>query len=126
MTDPLERQRRLRSREQRRVLRVFDTVINEYLIARAGSTSTGAGDRRLRRVALRVPRAFAFPDARGGPAASANLGPSSVRYEIGIFARGEDHAAAEGRSCTSSSIATSRRPDGDTGRCPALCSSDLW
>jgi acyl-CoA thioester hydrolase len=75
----------------------FDTVINRYLIS-AGGLDIAAGP--VIGVAAeshcRYRRALAFPaDVEAGLRVG-KLGRSSVRYEIGLFAAGEDEAAAEG------------------------------
>src|ERR1700761_5565358 len=75
----------------------FDTVINEYLIE-AGGLDITAGDT----IGLCVEshcayyKPVAFPDALDAGLRVAHLGRSSVRYEIGIFARGESEPAAVG------------------------------
>ncbi len=75
----------------------FDTVINRYLVAE--------GKLDIARAAViglcvesrcRYRKAIAFPDDVDAGLRVAKLGRSSVTYEIGIFARGEDSAAAEG------------------------------
>jgi acyl-CoA thioester hydrolase len=75
----------------------FDTVINRYLIEEAGLDIAG-GDS----IGLCVEshcayaRPIAFPDVIDAGLRVAHLGRSSVRYEIGIFARGEDDVSAHG------------------------------
>ena len=75
----------------------FDTVINRYLIA-AGGLDIAAGP--VIGVAAeshcRYRRAVAFPADLDAGLRVGKLGRTSVRYEIGIFAPGEDEAAAEG------------------------------
>ncbi len=81
----------------------FDTVINRYLIEQGGldihgSREPGEG----RSIGLCVEshckyrRPIAFPDDVDAGMSVAQLGRSSVRYEIGIFARGEEEASASG------------------------------
>jgi acyl-CoA thioester hydrolase len=75
----------------------FDTVINRYLIEHGGlDIARGAviGLCVDSRCTYRKP--IAFPDDVDAGLRVAKLGRSSVTYEIGIFARGEDTAAAEG------------------------------
>ena len=75
----------------------FDTVINRYLIAEGGLDIARGGVIGLcveSRCRYRKP--LAFPDDVDAGLRVAKLGRSSVTYEIGIFARGDDGAAAEG------------------------------
>src|SRR5271170_4144692 len=75
----------------------FDTVINRYLIAFGGldiKTSEVIGLCVESRCTYRKP--IAFPDDVDAGLRVAKLGRSSVAYEIGIFARGEETPAAEG------------------------------
>jgi acyl-CoA thioester hydrolase len=75
----------------------FDTVINRYLIAEGGldiAKSAVIGLCVESRCSYR--RAVAFPDDLDAGLRVAKLGRSSVTYEVGIFMRGEDAAAAEG------------------------------
>jgi acyl-CoA thioester hydrolase len=75
----------------------FDTVINRYLIDEGGLDIA-----RDPVIGLCVEShcgfvsALAFPDAVEAGLRVAHLGRSSVRYEVGIFARGEASAAAQG------------------------------
>ena len=75
----------------------FDTVINQYLIAEGG-LDVAAGEV----IGLCVEshcayaRPVAFPDVIDAGLRVAHLGTSSVRYEIGIFAKGHDEASASG------------------------------
>jgi acyl-CoA thioester hydrolase len=75
----------------------FDTVINRYLIAEGGLDIAGSAVIGLC-VESRCSylRAVAFPDDLDAGLRVAKLGRSSVTYEVGIFTRGEDAAAAEG------------------------------
>lgn len=75
----------------------FDTVVNEYLVAK------GALDiARSSVIGLVVEThcqyfsPIAFPDAVQAGLRVAQLGNSSVRYEIGIFRNEEGQAAAQG------------------------------
>src|SRR6185369_15088546 len=69
----------------------FDTVINRYLISEGG-LDIAAG--RVIGVAAeshcRYRRAVAFPTDLDAGLRAAKIGRSSVRYEIGIFPRGEE------------------------------------
>jgi len=75
----------------------FDTVINRYLIDEGGLDIAGGAD-----IGLCVEshcaylRPVAFPDVLDAGLRVAHLGRTSVRYEIGFFARGSDDAAAQG------------------------------
>jgi acyl-CoA thioester hydrolase len=75
----------------------FDTVINRYLISEGGldvAASLVIGLCVESKCTYR--RAVAFPDDLDAGLRVAKLGRSSVTYEIGIFARGDETAAAEG------------------------------
>jgi acyl-CoA thioester hydrolase len=75
----------------------FDTIVNEYLIS-AGALDIHDGEM----IGLVVEThcnyfaPAAFPDALEGALRVAHIGNSSVRYELGIFKKGEDTALAEG------------------------------
>jgi acyl-CoA thioester hydrolase len=75
----------------------FDTVINKYLIDH-GRLDIARGDiiGVCVESSCRYVSALAFPDDLDAGLAVAHLGRSSVRYEIGIFVRGDDAARAEG------------------------------
>ena len=96
--DPLEGQRRLRARQQRRVLRVLrhgDQPLADPR-GRARHPRRG-GDRRLRRVALHLPgRLQRSPRRRGRACASASSATRASRYEIGLFAAGAEEPSATG------------------------------
>ena len=92
------RQRRLRARQQRRVLRLLRHR-HQPLADRRGRPGhpRGAGDRRLRRVALHATTGgLAFPEDVEAGLRVGKLGNSSVRYEIGLFGTGAQEAAADG------------------------------
>jgi acyl-CoA thioester hydrolase len=75
----------------------FDTVVNGYLIAQ-GALDPGASD-VIGLVVETHCNYFApltFPQAIDAGLRVAHLGTSSVRYEIGLFAEGEELAAAQG------------------------------
>jgi acyl-CoA thioester hydrolase len=75
----------------------FDTVINRYLIAEGGlDIARGEVIGVAAESHCRYRRAVAFPDILEAGLRVGKLGRTSVRYEIGIFAPGEEEAAAEG------------------------------
>jgi acyl-CoA thioester hydrolase len=75
----------------------FDTTANTYLIEHGG---LDIHDGKV--IGLVVDSGcsyfapLAFPDRLQGGLRIAQIGSSSVRYEIAIFKAGEDHAAAQG------------------------------
>ncbi|MGH8851918.1 MAG: acyl-CoA thioesterase, partial [Casimicrobiaceae bacterium] len=75
----------------------FDTAVNEHLV-RAG----GLDIRRGPAIGLvvetfcRFHRPLSFPDVVDAGLRVARLGATSVRYDIGLFAGGEEPAAASG------------------------------
>lgn len=75
----------------------FDTVINRYLI-HDGGLDIAAGDviGVVAESHCRYFRGFAFPDEIDAGLGVSKLGRSSVRYEIGLFARDHKEASAEG------------------------------
>lgn len=75
----------------------FDTVINRYLIAEGGlDIAAGPVIGVAAESHCRYRRGVAFPADLDAGLAVARLGKSSVRYELGIFPRGEADVAAEG------------------------------
>jgi acyl-CoA thioester hydrolase len=75
----------------------FDTVINRYLIAEGGlDIARGEVIGVAAESHCRYRRAVSFPDVLEAGLRVGKLGRTSVRYEIGIFAPGEEEAAAEG------------------------------
>jgi acyl-CoA thioester hydrolase len=75
----------------------FDTVINRYLIAEGGlDIARGAVIGLCVESRCRYRKPIAFPDDVDAGLRVAKLGRSSVTYEVGIFARGEDEVAADG------------------------------
>jgi acyl-CoA thioester hydrolase len=75
----------------------FDTVINRYLIGEGGlDIAAGAVIGVAAESHCRYRQAVAFPADIDAGLRVGKLGRSSVRYEIGLFARGEEEAAAEG------------------------------
>ena len=75
----------------------FDTLLSRYLID-AGkldiqeSKVVGVAVETL----CRFHKSFAYPETIDGGLRIGRLGTSSVRYEIGLFAQGEDDSRAEG------------------------------
>lgn len=75
----------------------FDTVINRYLIGEGGlDIAAGPVIGIAAESHCRYRRAVAFPADLDAGLRVGKLGRSSVRYEIGLFARGEAEAAADG------------------------------
>ncbi len=75
----------------------FDTLINRYLIDEGRLDFHSGPVIGLAVESLcRYYRSFAYPDIIDGGLRVGRLGSSSVRYEIGLFAEGEDQARAEG------------------------------
>ncbi|HEY0314045.1 MAG TPA: thioesterase family protein [Allosphingosinicella sp.] len=75
----------------------FDTVVNAWLIE-AGLLDVTAGDPigLVVETGCRYARPLAFPEAVDVGLAVERLGTSSVRYRLGVFAKGANEAAAEG------------------------------
>jgi len=75
----------------------FDTVINQYLIEEGGlDFAAGSVIGLCVESHCAYARPVAFPDVLHAGLRVAHLGTSSVRYEIGIFAYGQDEASAQG------------------------------
>jgi acyl-CoA thioester hydrolase len=75
----------------------FDTVINRFLIGEGGLDITAGEVIGIAAEShCRYHKAVAFPTDIDGGLAVSKLGRSSVRYEIGLFARGDEEVAAEG------------------------------
>jgi acyl-CoA thioester hydrolase len=75
----------------------FDTIVNEYLIsAGALDIHNGAVIGLVVETHCNYYAPAAFPDALEGALRVAHIGNSSVRYELGIFKKGEDAPLAEG------------------------------
>lgn len=75
----------------------FDTVINEYLIREGGlDIHDGAAAGYCVESTCRYHRPLSFPETIDAGLRVAQLGNASVRYEIGLFRRGEDKPAAQG------------------------------
>jgi acyl-CoA thioester hydrolase len=76
----------------------FDTVVNEHLI-RAGGLDivNGPAIGYVVENSCTFRKPLAFPDTIDAGLRVTKLGTSSVVYEIGLFRRGDDDAAATGR-----------------------------
>ena len=75
----------------------FDTVINRYLIDQGGlDIAGGQAIGVCVESHCRYAKPVAFPERIEAGLRVEHLGRSSVRYGIGIFARGEPDASAEG------------------------------
>ncbi len=75
----------------------FDTVVNDYLIARGAlDIESGAVIGLVVETGCHYFAAAAFPDALQAGMRVVHLGNSSVRYEIAIFRKGADLALAQG------------------------------
>jgi len=75
----------------------FDTVINRYLIDAGGFDLHQAPIIGIAvETFCRFRRSFAFPEDVEAALRTGHLGNSSVRYEVGLFGRGDDEARAEG------------------------------
>ena len=75
----------------------FDTVINCYLIEKGGLDIADGGVVGFAvETMCRYVKPLAYPDALEAGLRVGHLGNSSVRYEVGIFRRGENEVAAAG------------------------------
>jgi acyl-CoA thioester hydrolase len=75
----------------------FDTAINQYLIAEGGlDIVTGNVIGVAAESHCQFLKSLAFPEVVEVGLRVGRLGNSSVRYELAIFKRGEDEAAAAG------------------------------
>lgn len=75
----------------------FDTLLNRYLIDHGKlDIHQGSVIGIAVETLCRFHKSFAYPDIIDGGLRVGKLGRSSVRYEIGLFAPGEDEARAEG------------------------------
>jgi acyl-CoA thioester hydrolase len=75
----------------------FDTAVNRYLIDHAGlviATSPVVGI--VIETGCRYHKSFTYPEDIEAGIRVVHLGTSSVRYEVGLFAAGEDQARADG------------------------------
>nr|WP_211213576.1 acyl-CoA thioesterase [Solimonas variicoloris] len=84
----------------------FDTVINHYLITAGGlDIQRGALMGLCAESSCRYYDSLVFPDAIDAGLRVTHLGSSSVRYEIGLFARAARRRPPKAGSCTCSSTA---------------------
>jgi acyl-CoA thioester hydrolase len=75
----------------------FDTVINRYLVAEGGlDIHAGAVIGVCAESTCRYFEPVAFPEILDAGLAVARLGGTSVTYQIGLFRKGKEHAAAQG------------------------------
>jgi acyl-CoA thioester hydrolase len=75
----------------------FDTIINRYLISEGGlDIERGEVIGVVAESHCRYRQGFAFPEEIEAGLAVSRLGRSSVRYEVGLFAKGELEVRAEG------------------------------
>lgn len=88
----------------------FDTVINRVLIDAGLDIHGGDVIGLAVETGCSFLRPLRFPDVVEAGLRVAHLGTSSVRYEVGIFVRGEDAIAAHGHFVHVFVDRTSRRP----------------
>jgi acyl-CoA thioester hydrolase len=89
----------------------FDTVINRYLIEAGGlDIQSGAVIGVCAESQCRYFEALSFPEIIDAGLRVARTGASSVVYEIGLFRRGADRAAAQGHFVHVFVDRTSMRP----------------
>lgn len=89
----------------------FDTVVNEHLIRVGGlDIHEGAAIGIVVETACRFHAPLSFPEVIDAGLRVARLGRSSVAYEIALFRRGENDAAATGRFVHVWVDRTTRRP----------------
>lgn len=75
----------------------FDTIINCYLIEKGGlDIADGAVVGFAVETMCRFVKPLAYPDALDAGLRVGHLGRTSVRYEVGIFRKGDKAAAAHG------------------------------
>jgi acyl-CoA thioester hydrolase len=75
----------------------FDTIINRYLIDQGGFDFHNAPVIGITpETFCRFHKSFAYPEIVEAGLRVGRLGGSSVRYDVGLFARGEDTARADG------------------------------
>lgn len=89
----------------------FDTVINRYLVEQGGLDITAGEVIGLCVEShCRYVKPAAFPQDLDAGLRVEHLGRSSVKYAVGIFARGDDEAGAEGWFVHVFVDRTTRRP----------------
>lgn len=89
----------------------FDTVVNQYLIAH-GALDIHAGEviGLVVETQCNYFAPLAFPQVIEAGLRVARLGSTSVRYEVGLFAQGDDLCAARGHFVHVYVDRTTRRP----------------
>ena len=89
----------------------FDTVVNRWLIE-AGALDIHGGSviGLVVETQCHYFAPLAFPQSLDAGLRVAHLGRSSVRYEIGLFAQGDEHCAAAGHFVHVYVDRTSRKP----------------
>ena len=89
----------------------FDTAINVYLIDQGGlDINDAAAIGVALETGCRFHRSLSFPQVIEAGLRVSRLGTSSVRYEVGLFGRDDDTAAAEGHFVHVFIDRNSRRP----------------
>ena len=89
----------------------FDTVVNEHLVRAAGLDIRASREIGLVvETACRFHRPLSFPTPIDAGMRVTRLGNSSVRYEIGLFAGGDDEPTASGHFVHVWVDRASRRP----------------
>src|SRR5262249_29173132 len=89
----------------------FDTVINQYLIEAGGLDIHGGPVIGIAvESQCRFHRSLEFPDVIDAGLRVGKLGNTSVRYEIGLFRRGDEPPAATGHFVHVCVDRVSRRP----------------
>jgi acyl-CoA thioester hydrolase len=75
----------------------FDTIVNDYLIAQGGlDMAQGSVIGVVAETMCRYRKSIAFPEVVDCMLRVGKIGRSSVRFEIGVFRRGEEDASAWG------------------------------
>lgn len=89
----------------------FDTAVNAFLIEQGAiDIHQGATVGLVVETQCNFLESLAFPQTVEAGLRVAHRGTSSVRYEIGLFAQGADHAAAQGHLVHVYVDRNSRRP----------------
>lgn len=91
----------------------FDTIINRFLIDVGGfEFQTAAVIGITPETFCRFHRSFAYPEVVEAGLRVGRLGASSVRYEVGLFGRGDELARADGHFVHVFVDRASQRPSG--------------
>lgn len=89
----------------------FDTAVNAFLLERRLlDLASGTGICLVVETACQYFEPIAFPDMVQAGLRIARMGPSSIRYEIGLFRDGADRTAAQGHFIHVHVDRISRRP----------------